>query len=192
MALSSTWLLLYGIGLPVQRVPAAVTRADSCVPVQQGGAANVRVALHHLVGDYRLIVVTDRRFGDDTVAEGQLSLFRTSSERRVTQIKAITVPAWGWSDIDLRRLGRVALAYPPSSRNTDRPGVEAEFDSVEQRLVLIFGNAVGRDLTVAEDAGVFFEIMDIDVRGIRGRWWDGGVRKPQPAGYFCAVRLTGG
>lgn len=113
---------------------------------------------------------------DSAYAHGML---RPTPERRF--------PLVGASDIDLRRLAPVSLAYPPSSRDRERPGVEVQHDGS-----IWFGNAFG-GTGATFDAGVAFKQIRIMPWGFRGQWLEGGlvvVNGVAPGGYFCAVRLA--
>lgn len=162
---------------------------DSCRPPVSRRVIDSGHALDNLVGDYRLIVVGDRNVARDTIAVGHLSVLGAVHHGPASRNRDISFPAWGWSDIDLHVIGPLSLAYQPSSQNPRRPGVQVIRNSADSTLTLVFGNAFSAEGNVAEDAGVFFDLVEVDAQGMRGRWRDGGRRTPRPTGYFCAYRL---
>jgi hypothetical protein len=101
----------------------------------------------------------------------------------------MSAPLYGWSDIDFEALGPVTLAYSPSSRNREEPGVQAIYNAQDTSLYFTFGaTIVGRFAYV--DAGVLFRVFEVDSLGFSGHWQDGGRRLPSTYGYFCARRLS--
>lgn len=161
--------------------------AHRCRPPSPAVAPGTRpVAARDLVGDYILTVVAVRGAGRDSVVTGRLVLHPTSTAPQVPHSPA-SYPLSGWSDVDLKQLGRVSLAYPASSTDPIMPGVQAIYDSMTSAYSLVFGNAIS-SRGVREDAGVYFDLTDVSPRGFRGTWKDGGRIAPLPQGYFCAHR----
>ena len=85
----------------------------------------------------------------------------------------------------------MSLLYSPSARDQDWPGVQMIHDAGDRNLVMIFGAAEGQEYSYT-DVGVIFFVYSIDSLGFKGRWVDGGLRRPLPSGYFCGVRLGDG
>lgn len=139
-------------------------------------------------GTYSLVVVSARPIAHDSIVTGRLWIVQTPD--RVGPAKARTTPAlYGWSDVDLTRLGAVSLAYSPSSPDPSRPGVQV-LQTPAKRVLLVFGAAAVPG-GVPRDRGVLFTIWRVDSAGIAGYWEDGGLTVPRTNGYFCAVRIDG-
>jgi hypothetical protein len=142
-----------------------------------------------LAGKYTLTVVGTRGISGDATVRGSLELWAADSAYAYGGLRTTDVrqfPLVGVSDIDLRRLAPVTLAYPPSSRDRQQPGVEVQHDGE-----IWFGNAFGGD-GPSLDAGVVFDRVRITSTGFRGEWREGGLRVVNgqpPSGYFCAVRV---
>jgi hypothetical protein len=157
-------------------------------PVYRDRVSSITVPIETFAGDYALTAVAYAPLGSDTIAHGMLWLRPTDTKYRKAPNPDITHPLFGASNIDLRSLGPVSLAYSPASRSRVRPGVQATYSSSKRTLKLIFGAASGPGFYV--DAGVLFNIYRIDSTGFSGGWVDGGHGSPLPGGYFCALRVT--
>jgi hypothetical protein len=159
-------------------------------PTDSAPPALTAAQVDALAGRYALTVVGTQGVSGDSVARGTLELWRADSAQAHNPWRAEdgrAFPLAGASDIDLKRIAPVSLAYSPATRDRDRPGVQVHRDGS-----MWFGNAFGRVFTL--DAGVVFTHLQLDGRGFRGEWQEGGLRMVNgaiPAGYFCAVRLVG-
>jgi len=164
---------------------------DPCLPPRDSAPPALTPAqVDALVGRYALTVVGTQGIAGDTLVRGRLELWRADSAHAhdiVSPEDGRVFPLAGASDIDLRGVAPVSLAYSPASRDRDRPGVQVLRDGT-----LWFGNAFGRVVTL--DAGVLFDRVRVDAGGFRGEWREGGLSVVDgvlPAGYFCAIRLKG-
>ena len=147
-----------------------------------------------LQGKYDFVVVsTNPRFRRDSIDYATLSLTPTPARYRDSPNPAIKTLYFGHSDVDLSRLGHVALAYSPSSTEPERPGVEVDYNSRDSTLDMTFGNAMSTGAHTM-DAGVSFNVFRVDSLGFSGRWLDGGLPVAKPGhvtqGYFCAFRAS--
>ena len=166
------------------------TATNLCLPPPDSAPTALRPEqVDGLAGKYSLTVVGTQGVSGDTVARGTLELWRADSTQAHNFLRpeeGRVFPLAGASDIDLKRIGPVTLAYSPARRDHDRPGVQIHRDGS-----MWFGNAFGRVITT--DAGVVFDRVRLDGTGFRGEWQEGGlgaVNGVIPAGYFCAVRLV--
>jgi hypothetical protein len=167
------------------------TLGASCEAPLEEHAAPLELAepLDRFAGHYSLTVIETSGYPGDTIAHGDLWLVPTDSAHRPAGPPERTSPMYGWSSIDLKSLAPVSLLYSPSVRDQDRPGVQMIHDAKDRNLVMIFGNAES-DTGVTTDIGVVFFVYSIDSLGFKGRWVDGGLRRPLPSGYFCGVRSS--
>ena len=170
--------------------PSHRTAASHCLlPQDSAPVALTPGQVDALAGKYVLTVVRTQGVSGDTVVRGRLELWRADSAQAHNFLRpeeGRVYPLAGVSDIDLKRVGPVTLAYSPGRRDHDRPGVQVHRDGS-----MWFGNAFGRVITL--DAGVMFRPLQLDATGFRGEWQEGGlgaVNGVIPAGYFCAVRLV--
>lgn len=162
---------------------------EGCRPPPESDPPALRPAqIEALAGKYALTVVGTQGVAGDTVVRGELELWRADSAHAHNHLRpedGRVFPLAGASDIDLKRVAPVTLAYSPDSRDRDRPGVQ-----VRRNGSMWFGNAFGPVFTA--DAGVLFDRLRIDDGGFRGEWREGGlslVNGVAPAGYFCAIAL---
>ena len=187
------WVVGFAAGGCVGRTPdnpSDRTATNRCSPPEGRATAPLTTAqVDALAGNYALTVVGTQGVSGDTVVRGRLELWRADSVQAHDFLhpeEGRKHPLVGISDIDLKRLGPVTLAYSPGRRDHDRPGVQVHRDGS-----MWFGNAFGRVITL--DAGVVFRPLEVDATGFRGEWQEGGlgaVNGVIPAGYFCAVRLV--
>ncbi len=195
---ASTSLILFlsgalacGSGRPSGRAVAEVQPPPVCTAPPSGDAPALTATQGDaLAGRYELNVVATAGVGRDTVVRGTLELWRPDSAYAHGLVRPSESRRFllvGASDVDLRRLAPVSLAYPPSSRDRERPGVEVQSDGT-----MWFGNAFGGTGGTL-DAGVALKQVRIMPWGFRGEWLEGGlavVNGVSPGGYFCAVRVT--
>lgn len=161
-----------------------------CSQAAQNGQLWVsgRFARDSMAGEYHIVVVAVSASKPDSVAAGDLTLRKSRSGGVHKGEGALQFPLWGWTDVDLRMLGRVSLAYSPESRDSTLPGVQGIYDSQDHSLTLLFGAAM-RENEAFLDAGALFHITQVDKTGFRGTWQDGGALAHLVGGYFCATRL---
>ena len=166
-------------------------QATPCEPTTPGQLpeALVNQPLDWLAGLYSFRVVATRGYSGDTMSVGRLHLLTTDESHRAAGPGARTSPLYGWTEVDLSLFGRVGLAYSPTSRDPNRPGVQVIVDREHKNLGMVVGAASTGD-TVYFDAGVVFFVYAVDSLGFSGLWKDGGLTG-LPAGYFCAQRPGG-
>jgi hypothetical protein len=167
---------------------AAASQDSVCRPPGASAASSgLRVDAAELRGQYELTVIAVQGAGRDTMVAGTLHLdhARTSAPSPYSDI---SYPLAGWSSVDLSALGRVSLAYSPSSDDPALPGVQVSYDPQRGAYRMVFGNAY-TTRGVRTDAGVLFRIVEVSPTHLRGEWVDGGRRSPLPRGYFCAERV---
>ena len=152
-------------------------------------AFSAPVSAGDLVGDYDLVVILAAPSAPDTIETGSLFFRLTPPSRR-----AEWLPAFGWSDVDLGRLGVSSLAHPIRDENPFRPGVEPRIGHGGRTLTLMLGNAIDyrEDGSVIKttDSGAIFTVFEATPTGLSGWWSDGGMSSQRPEGYFCAVRRS--
>lgn len=145
-----------------------------------------------LAGNYRLVMVAEG--ASRTRAFGSLSLWIPDSARQhfTADVHAqnhtsprVVFPLAGSSDINLSRFGAIAVAYPVSSRDPDRPGVQGDSTGT-----LVLGNAIGHHAFTI-DAGVYLHVTHLDADRFDGEWEGAGPVEPSIHGYFCATRQKG-
>lgn len=175
---------------PVSRAPAMRIRGDTAAPCRPidgaPGSFTAARAAEITRGAFHLTVVATQGAGTDTIVRGRLTLVPTDSAFRRARNPAVTFPNRGATDVDLRRLGPVSLAYSPAVEDAEAPGIQVWLMGPE--LSMVAGNAYGR--VTRHDAGVRFWVVEGSEAGFRGRWMDQGLAPlPTPGGYFCAVRL---
>jgi hypothetical protein len=144
-----------------------------------------------LAGAFDLHVIRTTQYSGpspafDTLAVASLILRSPPPAFRHPPNHAIEFIAYGWSNIDLRRLGPVSLAYSPADSSADRPGAQVSYNSDTETLGFVLGNAFSPTRGMALDAGVYFDVIAVDSTGFRGWWQDGGLSPAK--GYFCAWR----
>lgn len=143
--------------------------------------------LEQIVGDYALTVVARGGTQADSIASGTLALRETPPGRI-----AESFPVYGWSDVDLPRLGRVSMVHSAAQRDAQAPGVQASLNPRDRTLMLVFGNSLrvdGEQVVFSTDAGVMFSVFTADAGGMTGRWSDGGLSTLPTQGHFCARRI---
>jgi hypothetical protein len=142
-----------------------------------------------LSGSYALTVIATEGYSGDTLSAGTLRLLPTDEFHREAGPPTRTRALYGWTDVDLSVFGRTSLAYPATSRDPNRPGIEVIVDRTEKNIVMTLGAASVGD-TIYFDQGLFFFVYAVDSSGFSGLWQDGG-RTGLPSGYFCAERIGG-
>ena len=146
-----------------------------------------------LAGSYELLIVGANETARASRDSGRLTLWVQDSVRRTRSGFGQFPPGWG------RPLAAAYESEPRdtssiwwrrrASRDLDRPG------GILQRATLRIG-----DVDVLDGTGNNLVILNADSSGFRGRWRaDLGIavvidrdgrELPDPAGYFCARRVT--
>lgn len=145
------------------------------------------VRLEDLTGDYTLTLVATVPEQADTIATGRMRLHPTPPSAR-----ARIFPVYGWTDVDLHRLGVRGLAHSAADPNPQRPGMQPLLSQDGRQLTFSLGNAVvladDGTPTVIRRGGATAYVFDVTATMLRG-WWkaDGQDSRPRQ-GYFCAVR----
>lgn len=140
--------------------------------------------MRNLTGEFELTVVAVTHPEGLQTTRGELTLRRnatTDSTRR------IQYPVNGSSTIDLIQLGPVTLAYSPATSDTARPGVQIVYNQSQGSIVIAFGNALSSKV-VTRDAGVYFDVAQVNDSAFGGTWRSGGRNPRVPYGFFCARR----
>jgi hypothetical protein len=142
-----------------------------------------------LAGAYELTMVATSRTGLDTIVSGTLTL-AVAGEANPHGNSLVVFPLYGWTDVDLVRLGVRRLAHPASDDSPDRPGVQAHHNIRTGDFSLVLGNTFDGVLRLHQ--GVFLSVTRADRWGLAGSWFEGGARLDPPplVGYFCAVRAN--
>lgn len=167
------------------------------------GAAGDTVPVEALAG--RWAIALSATEGPETGSEtrGGLWLAAYGEEAPMAALadSVTSVPLYGAADLDLGAVGALELGGT-SSRNPDHPGVlvflRRDGEGGEgpagggARLLMRLGEDANRADRVRFDGG--FTVLRVeawDRSRLEGRW-ESGVRGPETAGRFCAVREDGG
>ena len=153
---------------------------DSSAELPRALHTTFHAPLAQVIGTYQLRVAAEHRA--DTVT-GRMSLGKAPSVMRRLQ-----APYQGTSDIDLTKVGPVALGYSPTRNDSLWPGVQFRYERAPGRASLQFGSAFSPRGAIM-DAGVIFYLSEIDSLEMRGWWENGGRELPHAWGYFCAHKL---
>lgn len=172
-----------------QRIDSSTVAYSSNAPaaVPEG----FRVAT--LAGAYRFVIAVTANSNHDSVAHGTLRLQVRPLPEVWARLQGM-YPLSGWSDIDLARIGPLAVAHSVADRNSRRPGAEVVFDSATRQLKLTLGNSMefraDGSILKTTDVGVMLYAFYANEHRIVGQWKGGGMSSKPPEGYFCADRVT--
>lgn len=175
-----------------QKVAGQESRAMSCTAPNSADAPALTLdpPVDWMAGDYDLVMVATSGIEGATSTSGRLHLKARTTPLTVSWPER-TSPVYGWMDVDLKPFGRINLAYPPSDRDPNRPGVDVIHDTRDRSLVLTLGAAGSGDV-VYFDAGIMMFVHSVTNLSIAGRWQaSGNVVPPLAGGYFCATRVSG-
>ncbi|MFL5613006.1 MAG: hypothetical protein ACJ796_05030 [Gemmatimonadaceae bacterium] len=172
------------------RSAARPLNARSCQQV--GEARTIAPAeILALKGEYSIIVVTAE--SPPKNFSGKLVIFTTDSAHRFFLTRQAShfgqsarrpeLLLYGWTNLETDRFAPHAVAYPASSHDQDRPGVQ-----VDSHGIMVLGNAAAPATMDVVDIGIYFTIVSIDSIEFSGRWAAGYALRPLPHGYFCAIR----
>ncbi|MEJ2548948.1 MAG: hypothetical protein P8125_14230 [Gemmatimonadota bacterium] len=159
--------------------PPPVLERTEC---RKGGAPPS--GLESLEGAFELWMSADNGSRNGYEAKGRLTLNRRDS---------VDVPFYGWTTLDPEQVGAHRLG-DPASRDPDAPGVLvlANSDSPDSdgssSIVLRLGSQANRsDIVRFDGAFTALYVRWIEENGFGGDWASG-IRGPEVAGEFCAVR----
>jgi hypothetical protein len=180
---------------------------DDCVAVDDSLRTDdtARIAPGH----YRITMIAEGSWAPAS-ARGNLWLSRTSSQDRSATHPSARAPAgdtasaplFGWTDIDVRKVGVLNYAPDtgqffvpdPTSRDPLYPGVIVLIQNwqpnhgLRQNVLLIgtFDNRRVDGFDFLDGGGIALWVRRFSSGGFSGHWSRFG-RRPESSGYFCAV-----
>lgn len=153
------------------------------------GQARTSVAPQFLVGAYVVTLVEQGNNARDLTISGRLQLDTAVRFPKLSPHSRISYPLSGHTDLDLTKLGPLALAHSPAAKDPSQPGVQVLWDSTTSIIRIILGNTTTPQRT-AVDMGLSLDVLDINEARLGGWWQSMGRSHPQVRGYFCAVRSS--